>query len=126
MSHMGVFSWGQCCRNVFTHLLSFTHYLYFNLHMSPRLVSTHLASGHFFYYPPTHSCIVPHLIPHPLRGGSMKGVHPPTPSTFTPWSSRRQVVCFHAPRILPSRLRYHTLHAIAQTPASTRFCQADV
>jgi len=35
------------------------------------------------------------------------GVHPPTPSTFASWSSWWQVVCFHAPRGLPARIRCH-------------------
>ena len=47
----------------------------------------------------------------------MKGVHPPTPSSFAPWSSRCQVVCFRTPRRLPSQLGIIFLHAIAQTPA---------
>ena len=57
-----------------------------------------------FFQFPTH----PHLYYHcfaspthtqtqPGRGEPVEGVHPPSPSTFTPWSSRRHVVCFHAP-----------------------------
>jgi hypothetical protein len=40
----------------------------------------------------------------PGRGGLVEGVHPPSPSAFAPWSSRRLVACFHAPCRLPARL----------------------
>ena len=40
----------------------------------------------------------------PGRGGLVEGVHPPSPSAFAPWSSRRLVYFSHAPRRLPAWL----------------------
>jgi len=110
--HVGVPSWGQRRRNLFTRLFSYTYYHIHNPHTFPRLVSVRLVSGPFslshppaptlpplFRSPPTQS--------QPGRGGSVEGVHPPSPSTFAPWSSRPRVVCFCAPHRLPDSLKYH-------------------
>ena len=80
--HVGVPSW------VFTPLLTYTYYHYFNPHTFPRL-------GPFFPFP-THPLLYYHLISfltwHPpetnlVEEDRWNGVHPPTPSTFAPWSS---------------------------------------
>jgi len=66
----------------------------------------------FFSHPPTP---VPFSTPHITfayahlhillsgRGGSMEGVHPPSPSSFAPRRSRPTVDFFCAPRRLPAR-----------------------
>jgi hypothetical protein len=106
--HVGVPSCGQRHRNVFIAYLLMLLVTQSSNHRlaSPRLHAPSSSRALFSISPPTHSCIITlHLIPtqpQPGRGGSVeRGVHPPSPSTFAPWSSRRQVACFHAPRRLP-------------------------
>jgi len=53
------------------------------------------------------------------------GVHPPSPSAFAPWSSRRLVACFHPPCRLPARLSNTILLAMVRksTRSALRFLQ---
>jgi len=74
---------------------------------SPCLTSACLISG-LFFSPPTHSYTTTLICTQtqPGRGGLVEGVHPPSPSAFAPWSSRRPVACFHAPHRLPAWLNH--------------------
>ena len=107
--HVGVPSCGQRHRNTFTYLISHLYY-------HPQHIPSPCLHSRTFLFFPTHPLLHMttfwHLIPgtqtQPGRGSSVEGVHPPTPSAFAPWSSRRLVACFHAPRRLLAWLIYST------------------
>ena len=50
------------------------------------------------------------------RGGSMKGVHPPPPSSFALWRSRPTIDFFGAPRRLPTRTKFTSTGELRQHP----------
>ena len=50
------------------------------------------------------------------RGGSMKGVHPPPPSSFAPRRSRPTVDFFGAPRRLLTRTKFTSTGELRQHP----------
>ena len=101
--HVGMPSCGQRHRNMFIDLLltcTITNTIINDSLASPPCASS---PAPFFFCPPSHSCIICHLASQtqPGRGGSVERVHPPSPSSFAPWSSRHQVDYSHAPRRLP-------------------------
>ena len=101
--HVGVPSCGQRHRNVFIALLltcTITNTIINDSLASPPCASS---PAPLFLCPPSHSCIICQLASQtqPGRGGSVERVHPPSPSSFAPWSSRRQVDYSHAPCRLP-------------------------
>ena len=112
--HMGMPSCGQRHRNVFIVYLLTCTITNTIIKSFPCPASMRLVSGLFPVSPPTHSCIITlHLTPtqtQPGRGGLVEGVHLPSPSTFAPWSSRRQVACFHAPCRLPGQVNTWLTH----------------
>ena len=103
--HVGMPSCGQCHHNVFIDLLltcTITNTIINDsLALPPCALSP--APPPFFFCLPSHSCIICQLASQtqPGRGGSVERVHPPSPSSFAPWSSRCQVDYSHAPRRLP-------------------------
>jgi hypothetical protein len=127
--HVGVTSSSSCGqrhRNTFSSYLlicTITNIIHESKLFS-RLVSMRLVSGlGLFNFPPTHSYItmalhhLPILKPNPVEEDRWKGVHPPSPLTFAPWSSRRHVVCFHAPPRLPGSVTYPLLLVRARKSA---------
>jgi len=112
LSRGRAFLWTAPSQRVYR-LLSYLYYISLTQSLNHSLASPPCASSRAFFCFPTHpllysTCITTlHLTPtqtQPGRGGLAEGVHPPSPSTFAPWSSRRQVACFHAPRRLPGQV----------------------
>ena len=106
--HVGMPSWATCLLVYFL-----TRTITFIIHIRSLASFLDASSRALFPFPHPPAPILPPLFrsppiqSQPDRGGSVEGVHPPSPSTFAPWSSRPRVVCFCAPRRLPDRLKYH-------------------
>ena len=118
LSRGRAFLWTVPSQHVY--LLNLFSYAIVNMIHKASLASPLHASSWGFSFPHPPTPTPPPLIctqTQPGRGGLVEGGSSASPSAFAPWSSRRLVTCFHAPRRLPAWLSNTILLAMARKSA---------
>jgi len=125
--HVGVPSWGQQVATTSNISYILIKYLIALASFQALDIVSTSSRAPKFLFPPTRSFFpllrsMAHYLrtqhTHGLfgRGGSMKGVHPPPPSSFALWRSRPTIDFFGAPRRLPTRTKFTSTGELRQHP----------